>query len=208
MILIGQYDSPFVRRVGIALSLYGLAFEHLPWSVFGDGGRIAAFNPLIRVPVLVLDSGVALGDSHVILDHLDSLVPAGRALFPRLEPQRHLALRIAALATGAAEKAVSLFYEKRLHREISDVWASRCTSQIKGTLAALEEDRARRPGPWWDGEDMGHHDIAMAVALRFIADAHPGLAPPETFPALSRQAAEMEALPVFQAISQAFIPPA
>jgi glutathione S-transferase len=30
MILIGQYDSPFVRRVGIALTLYGMKFEHRP----------------------------------------------------------------------------------------------------------------------------------------------------------------------------------
>ena len=40
MILIGQYDSPFVRRVGIALTLYGLAFEHRPWSAFGDADKI------------------------------------------------------------------------------------------------------------------------------------------------------------------------
>jgi glutathione S-transferase len=36
MILIGQYDSPFVRRVAIAMRLYGLHFEHRPWSTFGD----------------------------------------------------------------------------------------------------------------------------------------------------------------------------
>ena len=36
MILIGQYDSPFVRRVGIALRRYQLPFEHRPWSVWGD----------------------------------------------------------------------------------------------------------------------------------------------------------------------------
>ncbi len=50
MILIGQYDSPFVRRAGIALRLYGLPFEHRPWSVFGDADRIRAINPLMRVP--------------------------------------------------------------------------------------------------------------------------------------------------------------
>jgi len=55
MIPIGQYDSPFVRRVAIALRLYGLPFEHRPWSTFGDGDRIAAFNPLRRAPTLVLD---------------------------------------------------------------------------------------------------------------------------------------------------------
>ena len=55
MILIGQYDSPFVRRVGIALTLYGLPFEHKPWSTFGDAEKIRPYNPLTRVPTLVLD---------------------------------------------------------------------------------------------------------------------------------------------------------
>ena len=39
MILIGQYDSPFVRRVAIALRLYDLPFEHRPWSTFGDADK-------------------------------------------------------------------------------------------------------------------------------------------------------------------------
>ncbi|MET0575043.1 MAG: glutathione S-transferase N-terminal domain-containing protein, partial [Mesorhizobium sp.] len=42
MILIGQYDSPFVRRVGIALTLYGLPFEQRPWSSFGDAEKLRA----------------------------------------------------------------------------------------------------------------------------------------------------------------------
>ena len=70
MILIGQFDSPFVRRVGIALELYGLAFEHRPWSVFGDTDLIRPYNPLTRVPTLVLDNGEALIESHSILDYL------------------------------------------------------------------------------------------------------------------------------------------
>jgi glutathione S-transferase len=50
MMLIGQYDSPFVRRVAIALKTYGLAYEHKPWSTFGDADQVAKFNPLRRVP--------------------------------------------------------------------------------------------------------------------------------------------------------------
>src|SRR3954467_9239040 len=48
MILIGQYDSPFVRRVAIAMRLYGIAFEHRPWSTFGDADKIAPYTPLRR----------------------------------------------------------------------------------------------------------------------------------------------------------------
>ena len=47
VILIGQYDSPFVRRVAIAMRLYGMAFEHRPWSVFGDAEKLAEVNPLV-----------------------------------------------------------------------------------------------------------------------------------------------------------------
>ena len=60
MFLIGQYNSPFVRRTAIALRLYGLPFEHRPWSTFGDADKIAPYNPLRRVPTLVLDDGEAL----------------------------------------------------------------------------------------------------------------------------------------------------
>src|SRR5688500_13859504 len=112
MILIGQYDSSFVRRVGIALRLYDIPFEHRPWSVFGDAEKIATYNPWTRVPTLVLDDGDGLVDSVSILDHLDTLAPAEKALHPRTEPQRRQSLKIAALASGLADKAVSLFYER------------------------------------------------------------------------------------------------
>ncbi|MGL4243804.1 MAG: glutathione S-transferase N-terminal domain-containing protein, partial [Beijerinckiaceae bacterium] len=45
MLLIGQYDSPFVRRVGIALRLYDLPFRHETWSAFGDAAKIRAASP-------------------------------------------------------------------------------------------------------------------------------------------------------------------
>ena len=208
MILIGQYDSPFVRRVGIALTLYGLPFEHRPWSVFGDVEKIRPLNPLVRVPTLVLDDGEVLIESHSILDHLDSLVPADRRLFPVTEPARRRALKVAALATGLGDKAVSLFYERRLHREVSDTWVDRCRAQIAAVLSALEADRAGRGGDHWFGDRIGHADIAVAAMLRFVVEAHPGLVAPAEFPALERHSARLEALPAFQAIRQPFIPPA
>ena len=114
MFLIGQYDSPFVRRTAIALKLYGIPFEHRPWSTFGDADKIAPYNPLLRVPVLVLDGGEALVDSAVILDHLDETVGPERAMLARSGPARRKQLRTIALATGLGDKAVSLIYERVL----------------------------------------------------------------------------------------------
>lgn len=208
MILIGQFDSPFVRRVGIALTLYNLRFTHQPWSVFGDAEKIRPYNPLIRVPTLVLEGGETLIDSHMILDFIDRMVPVDRAMYPLVDPSRRRALRIATLATGVAEKAVSLFYEKRLHSQISDVWADRCRAQIAATLATLETDRIQRTSEYWFGNRIGHADIAVAVGLRFLNEAHPGLVAMADYPYLAAHAEKLEALPVFQQIAQPFIPPA
>jgi len=207
LILIGQYDSPFVRRVGIALTLYGLPFQHRPWSIFADADKIRPYNPLVRVPTLVLDDGEVLIESHSILDYLDSLVPADRKLYPFTEPARHRALKIAALATGLADKSVSLFYEMRLHGQVSDVWVNRCRAQIAGVLVALEADRARRGGAYWFGDRIGHADIAVTAALSFLSEVHPSLIGLVDFPALGAHVGRLEALPAFEAIRQPFIAP-
>ena len=141
MILIGQYDSPFVRRVAIALRLYGLPFEHRPWSTFGDADKIAPYNPLRRVPTLVLDDGEVLIESTAILDYLDELV-GPEAMIAESGPERRRGLKICALATGLGDKAVSLVYERVLRKDRSKIWVERCEAQIGGVLDALETERA------------------------------------------------------------------
>lgn len=209
MILIGQYDSPFVRRLGIALTLYGIAFEHKPWSTFGDADKIRPYNPLTRVPTLVLDDGDVLLDSTPILDYVDSLVPPEKRMHPVAEPARHRAIKVTTMGVHTAEKAVALFYEKVLHKgTTSDVWVERCRRQISEALTALETDRAARRTSYWLGDAISHSDIAVAAALRFVGDAHPGIIDMTNFPALKAHAEKCEALPVFKTIAQEFIPPA
>jgi glutathione S-transferase len=207
MILIGQYDSPFVRRVAIALRLYGLPFEHRPWSTFGDADKIAPFNPLRRVPALVLDSGEALIESTAILDHLDELVGPSKAMIADSGPQRRQGLKICALGSGLADKAVSLIYERVLRKDQLQLWVDRCQAQIGGVLDALESERAAVASLWWFGERIGHADIMVACALRFTGEAHPALFGAARYPALSAHAARCEALPAFTEIVQKLDPP-
>jgi glutathione S-transferase len=209
MILIGQYDSPFVRRTAIAMHLYGIAYEHRPWSIFGDAEKIRPYNPLLRVPTLVLDDGDVLIETLAILDHLDGRVASAERMFPQEEPARHKALKIASLAAGISDKAVALYYEQNLHgqAEASALWMERCRGQIRGTLAALEKERAAAKGDYWFGGRIGHADIAVASTLRHLREAHPEFEPLEELPALKRHAERLEALPVFKEIRQPFIPP-
>jgi glutathione S-transferase len=207
MFLIGQYDSPFVRHVGIAMRSYGLSFEHRPWSTFREGDKIAPYNPLRRVPTLVLDDGEVLIESSAILDYLDELVGPELTMIAAQGTARRHALRISALASGLGDKAVSLFYERLLRKDPSKIWVERCETQIGGVLDALEKQRSAVDSPYWFGERIGHADIAVACVLRFVAEAHPKLYAVARCPALSAHAARCEALPVFAEIVQPLAPP-
>jgi glutathione S-transferase len=207
MILIGQYDSPFVRRVAIAMRLYGIAFEHRPWSTFGDADKIAPYNPLRRVPTLVLDDGEALIESSIILDYLDELAGRTKATIAPGGAERRRHLKLCALATGLGDKAVSLVYERVLRKEPLKLWVERCEAQIGGVLAALEKERAAVRMPYLYGERIGHSDIAVACVLRFTSEAHPQLFDAARYPALAAHAARCEALPPFREIVQPLAPP-
>jgi glutathione S-transferase len=203
VILIGQYDSPFVRRVAIALTHYGLAYEHRPWSVWAEGDALAEFNPLRRVPVLIVDDGEALVESSAILDAIDDMVPAERVLLPRSGATRRAALRICALATGLADKAVSLLYEGVLRKEAarSPLWVQRCQAQIEDTLRRLESERAAKGGQFWL-DAFSHADITVACALRFLGEAHASIWVEADYPALAADARRCEATPLFQRVVQ------
>jgi glutathione S-transferase len=212
MFLIGQYDSPFVRRVAIAMRLYGIPFEHKPWSTFGEGDTIAPYNPLRRVPTLVLDDGEALIESTAILDYLDEIARdqdkvTGEAMLPSRGPERRRQLRLCALATGLGDKAVSLLYERLLRKQQLELWVARCEAQIAGVLAVLEKERAGVTTPWLNGARIGHSDVAVACVLRFTSEAHPHLFDAARTPALAAHAATCEGLPAFTEIVQPLAPP-
>jgi glutathione S-transferase len=207
VILIGQYDSPFVRRVAIAAKLHGISYEHRPWSTFGDADKIAPFNPLRRVPTVLLDDGESLIDSAAILDWLDENAGQGQRLIAARGVERRRALKICALATGLADKSVSLLYERVLRKETSQVWIDRCRAQIADVLDELEADRDARHSAWWFGDHIGHADIAVTCAIRFTREAHDGLFDPHRMPALEGHFQKCESLEAFRDTVQPLAPP-
>lgn len=210
MILIGQYDSPFVRRVGIAATLYGVAFQNQPWSTFGDGDKIAAYNPARRVPALVLDDGAVVVDSACCLDWLDDQRRAAghQALIPASGVARREILYRTALATGLSDKIVALFYEKVLHEVRSEVWLDRCRAQIHASLTALEGLRAAATGDWLMDDALTHADIALGCALQHARESSPDEIDLTAWPALAAHNARCEALALFQAVYKPFTGPA
>ena len=195
MILVGQYDSPYVRRVAISLRVLGFDYEHDTRSVFADFDAMRAINPLGRIPSLVLDDGEVLIDSAAILDWLDQAVGPGRALMPPSGAGRGRALRLIALATGAIDKVGAAAYERLIRPSALrwPDWIERCRTQGAGAIAALATE------PWPDGAPLDQARITAACMIRYVRMADPELLPPGRHPSLDALSERCEARPEFQA---------
>lgn len=202
MKLIGQLDSPFVRRVAVSMTWLGLPFERLPFSVVGDFEKVRESNPLGRVPTLILDDGTVLVDSNAIVDWLDEQAASDRTLFPKSGNARRECWRLIALTLGVDEKLVSIVYEYRMRPADKRVttWIDRCRVQIGGALAALDS-AAGDASPWLLGDRLTQADITVASMLSFLGLVEPvsRIAPPsaERLPNLARLGEACEALPAF-----------
>ena len=198
MILVGQYDSPYVRRVAVTLHLFKLPFERNTMSVFGDAVAMRGINPLGRVPSLVLDDGEVLVDSGAILDHLEEVAGAAHALIPRSGPERRRALRLIALGTGAMDKAIAIVCERLLRPADKQYapWLERNLTQLATALAALE----RSPlSPWLMGTRMQQPDITTACMIGYLKLRVPDAFPVGRYLTLERLSAAAEATPAFVA---------
>jgi len=210
MLLIGMFDSPFVRRVAITLKLLELPFEHANWSIGRDFDRIRNYNPLGRVPTLISDEGETLVESGAILDYLDERAGPERALLPRSGAERRRALNLMAMATGAAEKGVLQIYERvfRPEEKRHAPWTDRCRAQMSGSLAAIDRYLGERGvSQWLVGKRMTQADITAVCVFTFLNDALRVAADPVVFQSLATLAARCESLPVFQETRVPFLIP-
>jgi len=197
MILVGQYDSPYVRRVAITLHHYGMPFERNPISVFADARDMARINPLVRIPSLVLDDGEVLFDSAAILDHLDEVAGPQKALTPRFGAERRHVLQLVAVATGAIDKMGAYVYERHFHKPgaVNEEWAERCKSQFLGGMNYLER---KLEEDWLFGERFTQADLTAAALVGYVKLRVPEVSI-DLFPCLARLSETCEAMPAFKA---------
>jgi glutathione S-transferase len=195
MILVGQFDSPYVRRVAVALRYLGFEYQHDTRSIFGDFHALLRISPLGRIPSLVLDDGEVLVDSVSILDWIDQTVGPERALTPVGGPERRRVLRLTAFATGVVDKIGASVYELVVRPEAYrwPEWIGRCEKQGLGALAALGAD------PWPPTPRLDIAQITAASAVRYVRMARPELLPEGRYPSLDALAARCEEMPEFRA---------
>lgn len=193
MKLIGMLDSPYVRRVAIALKLLKLDVAHQSLSVFSTFEQFGQINPVVKAPTLVLDDGQVLMDSTLILQYLDPeerLWPAGAA--------RARAFRLTGLALAACEKAVQVVYEHNLRPadKRHEPWLERVHGQLAAAWAALEQELADEP-LGVEEATLGQAEVSIAIAWSFAQLMVPHLAQRQAHPHLAAFTDALERLPVF-----------
>jgi glutathione S-transferase len=198
MQLIGMLDSPYVRRVAIALIIAKTPFIHRPISLFRHIDQFSKLNPLLKAPTLLTDDGVALMDSSLILDYLAGVDSGVAALTPSKAPQRLEALRATGLALTVMEKAVQRHYERVLRpaEKQHEPWVDRVMGQLNAGLSAMD---AELPGSGWIGGELGLADITVACAFGFTHALLADVVETSRYPNLGAFCARAEALPPFRA---------
>ena len=174
MKLIASPTSPYARKVRIVLAEKKIEFElviDLPWNA---DSVVPQYNPLGKVPVLLLDDESVLYDSRVIAEYLDNVTPNNR-LIPASGRERINVKRWEALGDGLLDAAVAALLESRRPKgERSSGWMERQRGKITLALAAMSADLGEQP--WCHGGSFSLADIAVGCALGYLdfrfADIH------------------------------------
>lgn len=195
MKLIGSLTSPYVRKTRIVLAEKRIEYDmevDVPWS---EDTQVPQFNPLGKVPVLVMDDGSTLFDSRVIVEYLDMLTPVSR-LIPEATRPRTQVKRWEALADGVCDAAATVFLErKRPQEQQSQDWIVRQEQKIFRALEAMSEELGDKP--WCTGEFYTLADVSVGCALGYLALRFPEIAWREAHPNLEKLADKLAAKPSF-----------
>lgn len=195
MKLIASLTSPYARKVRIVLAEKKIDCpleEDIPWNA---DTHVPDYNPLGKVPVLVLDDGSTLFDSRVIVEYLDNISPVSRLL-----PQENRPLiatrRWEALADGLCDAAVAVFLERKRPEGKQDPdWIDRQYTKINRALAAMSGDLGERT--WCNNDSYSLADIAVGCCLGYLDFRFPDVEWRTSYPNLEALSERLATRPSF-----------
>ena len=173
-------NSPFARKVMACAIARGIdnRIEMVGTNPHTSPAELLKANPLSKIPCLITEDGMAIFDSPVICEYLDSVGEAN-GLFPSSGTPRWVRISVThALADGVADALVA----RRMHGsapkdEARIAFLARQKAAVDRGLAALEADPPKGLA------DIGAIAVACALGyadLRFADEpwrpTHPNLA--------------------------------
>lgn len=183
MKLYASHTSPYARKVRVVLAEKKIDYQMIEENVWSAETIIGQFNPLGKVPCLVMEDGGAVFDSRVIAEYADTLSPVSR-LIPQGGRERIEVRCWEALADGLLDAAllVRLEVTQRNEGERSEKWVQRQRGKIDAALAAMASGLGDRP--WCTGIHYTLADVAVGCALAYLDFRFPDIAWREQYPNL------------------------
>lgn len=161
-------NSPYARKVRIVAIEKHIDID-LQEVVLGDpDSPVNKYNPLGKIPVLIIDEEDALYDSRVIIEYLDTRTPVTKLMPMHNEPRLRIAvIRWCALADGICDAAISIMLEQRKPAEQqSGAFVEKQFSKVVSGLEALNKDISKKK--WCVNETFSLADIALGCMLGYI----------------------------------------
>ena len=196
MKLVGSRTSPYVRKIRVVLAERGLPYEFVEESAWSVDTTVPRYNPLNKVPALVLDNGESIYDSAVISEYLDAI--SGSVLIPGDAVERARVRRGEALGDGLADAGITAFLERK--REVSrqdPSWIGRQLDKVNSSINVISKELGRNA--FLGGDKLNLADIACGCALFWAEFRMPELGWRESDSALRGWAERLEARPSFSA---------
>jgi glutathione S-transferase len=196
MKLISATPSPYARKVRIALAEKRIPFElvtEVPWN---SDTTVPRYNPLEKLPVLLLDDGGSVYESSHILEWLEVKYP-DPPLLPADPDDRLEARRCMVIGDGVCDAFLLVFFERqRPPAHQSAVWIARQMRKIEGGIA----DMARTVGDkaYVVGDRLSLGDIAFGAVLGYLSVRFPEFNWRSRHPRLGRYYADLSLLPSFR----------
>lgn len=197
MKLFATPNSPYARKVRVVLTEKHIDCEivMVP-SLAAADSPVPEFNPLGKVPTLVLDSGESLYDSAVITGYLDQKTPANH-LIPQGNLKSSLVRCLEALADGICDAAVAVVMELRRPAERQDAATiERQKLKVGRGLRAMAQNLGEQR--WCTGDNFTLADIAAGCALDYVALRLPELDWQTEYPGLARLHQQLQKRPSFR----------
>ncbi|HEY3584727.1 MAG TPA: glutathione S-transferase [Casimicrobiaceae bacterium] len=166
MKLIASRTSPYARKVRVVLAEKKVECQVVETSPYEAGNPVHAWNPLGKLPVLILDDGTHLFDSRVIVEYIDLVSPVSR-LIPEPARQRIAVKKWEALADGVNDATATIVLERKRPANLqSDEWIARQRRKVDEGVAEFARELGDRA--WCYGESFSLADIAVGCALGYL----------------------------------------
>lgn len=172
MKLLYTLNSPYARKVRIVAAEKHIDLKLEEVVLAAPDCPVKQYNPLGKVPVLVLQDGDSLYDSRVIVEYLDNRTPLAH-LIPQDHGAKIQVRRWEALADGVCDAAVATMLEQRKSAEKQDAsFIERQMDKVKRGLQALNEalesDKKLTKSQWYVNGTFSLADVAVGCTLGYI----------------------------------------